>query len=269
MNKNNVILAPHPDDELIGCFSELEQYSVRKVIFFFDCTDVRKKEIDQCAAHYGFEVQYASPSETLDLESSDIVFAPNINDSHPQHKLVNRLAKKLPNKKKYYSVDMNGKYQVLSPSNRTKKKHFLDKFYPSQKQLLSNEKYHLFESIVDDDSFKMIWVTFQKEGIHCYPAALEKEELADVSFLGHPHRHIFHFKVSIEVNHADRDIEFIQFKRWLESLYSSNLLQLNYKSCEMISDELALFVGDRYTDRKLIIEVSEDGENGCTCEYNI
>ena len=64
---------------------------------------------------------------------------------------------------------------------------------------------------------KMIWVTFKKEGIHKFPAALDDPALAtgdeyDVSFLGYPHRHIFHFKVWIEVFHDDRDIEFIQFK---------------------------------------------------------
>ena len=87
---------------------------------------------------------------------------------------------------------------------------------------------------------RMIWIRFQKEGIHKYPAALEDPRLADVSFLGYPHRHIFHFRVSISVFHNDRDIEFIQFKRWLESLYSgeSNSLQLDYKSCEMIADDL-------------------------------
>ena len=49
---------------------------------------------------------------------------------------------------------------------------------------------------------RMIYVTFQKEGIHCYPAAatdinLKTENEYDVSFLSHPHRHIFHFNVSI------------------------------------------------------------------------
>jgi hypothetical protein len=72
-----------------------------------------------------------------------------------------------------------------------------------------------------NNSSKMIWVTFRKEGIHKYPAALDDPKLAtgdeyDVSFLGYPHRHIFHFKVWIEIFHDDRDIEFIQFKRWLE-----------------------------------------------------
>ena len=64
---------------------------------------------------------------------------------------------------------------------------------------------------------RWIWVTFQREGVHCYPAASTDPKLQDVSFLGFLHRHIFHFKVAIEVEHNDRDIEFIQFKRWLEA----------------------------------------------------
>ena len=114
----------------------------------------------------------------------------------------------------------------------------------------------------------MIWVTFRKEGIHKYPAALTDPKLEDVSFLGYPHRHIFHFKVSIEVFHDDRDIEFIQFKRWLESLYSDGTLELDFRSCEMISDQLAEQIGAKYPDRFVIIEVSEDGENGSYATYS-
>ena len=120
---------------------------------------------------------------------------------------------------------------------------------------------------------KLIWVTFRKEGIHKYPAALDDPKLAtgdeyDVSFLGYPHRHIFHFKVWIEVFHDDRDIEFIQFKRWLEKLYSDKTLQLNFKSCEMISDDLYAEIIKRYPNRDVEIEVSEDGENGSHAYYH-
>lgn len=114
---------------------------------------------------------------------------------------------------------------------------------------------------------KMIYVTFQKEGIHKYPAALTDPNLADVSFLGYPHRHIFHFKVTIEVNHGDREIEFILFKRELERLYNDSVLQLDYKSCEMIGDELINYVVNKYPNRKLCVEVSEDNENGAICRY--
>src|SRR5210317_763360 len=115
---------------------------------------------------------------------------------------------------------------------------------------------------------KTIWVTFKREGIHKYPAALEDPKLADVSFLGYPHRHMFHFKVWIEVFHDDRDIEFIQFKRWLESLYQGTL-ELDYKSCEMIADELADQIQTKYPGRQVRIEVSEDGENGCDINYEV
>ena len=119
---------------------------------------------------------------------------------------------------------------------------------------------------------KMIWVTFRKEGIHKYPAALEAPELAtgdeyDVSFLGYPHRHIFHFRVWINVTHNDRDIEFIQFKRWLEKLYNEGTMTLDYKSCEMMSDELHAQIIAKYPDREVWIEVSEDGENGSFIKY--
>ena len=130
---------------------------------------------------------------------------------------------------------------------------------------------------VDDrmaQAARKIFVTFQKEGIHCYPAAATDPMLAtgdqyDVSFLGSPHRHIFHFRVTIDVFHNDRDIEFIQFKRWLENLYKDSILALDYKSCEMIADDLYIQIAARYPNRAVTIEVSEDGENGCVIDYNI
>jgi hypothetical protein len=119
---------------------------------------------------------------------------------------------------------------------------------------------------------KMIWVTFRKEGMHRYPAAATDPTLAtgdeyDVSFLANEHRHIFHFRVWIGVTHNDRDIEFIQFKRWLENLYKDSTLTLDHKSCEMMSDELYDMISQKYPSREIWIEVSEDGENGSFIKY--
>lgn len=118
---------------------------------------------------------------------------------------------------------------------------------------------------------QLIWITFRREGIHQYPAALTDPALAtgdeyDVSFLGYPHRHIFHFRVWISVEHHDREIEFIQFKRWLENLYKGTL-DLNNKSCEMIAEELYGYISYKYPARTVWIEVSEDGENGCLLKW--
>ena len=121
---------------------------------------------------------------------------------------------------------------------------------------------------------RKIWITFRKEGIHKYPAAATDPLLAtndeyDVSFLGYPHRHIFHFRVWIDVFHNDRDIEFIQFKRWLENLYNDSVLSLDYKSCEMIADDIYIKIAERFPDRAVWIEVAEDGENGCLIKYEL
>lgn len=122
-------------------------------------------------------------------------------------------------------------------------------------------------------SQRQIWVTFAKEGVHLYPAAISDPALAtggddDVSFLGYAHRHIFHFRVAIDVFHDDRDIEFIQFKRWLESLYSDGTIELNHRSCEMIAEELAQQIHNKYPNRSITITVAEDNENGATLTFN-
>ena len=119
------------------------------------------------------------------------------------------------------------------------------------------------------NELSMIWVKFQKEGIHCYPAAATDPKLAtgdeyDVSFLATPHRHIFHFQVNIQVFDDDRDIEFIQFKRWLERCYNDGILELNHKSCEMIARELNTTITARWPGRQTLISVSEDDENGAS-----
>ena len=52
---------------------------------------------------------------------------------------------------------------------------------------------------------RYIKVSFQKEGVHMFPGADTNPKYAtgdwdDVSFLGYPHRHIFHFYVTL--NHS-------------------------------------------------------------------
>jgi hypothetical protein len=115
---------------------------------------------------------------------------------------------------------------------------------------------------------RTIFVTFQKEGIHKFPAAATDPKFTAVSFLGYPHRHIFHFKVTLGVLHNDRDVEFILFKRELEALYGNGVLQMDSKSCEMLAEELIGYISANYPMRNISVEVSEDGENGATLTYS-
>lgn len=147
-----------------------------------------------------------------------------------------------------------------------------ERYYEGMLRMMKEENQKFAQDNVMKLADRSIWVTFRKEGIHKYPAALDDPKLAtgdeyDVSFLGYPHRHIFHFKVGITVTHNDRDIEFIQFKRWMEKLYAEKTLELDYKSCEMMADDLYDKVTEKYPNREVHIDISEDGENGAHIEY--
>ena len=107
-----------------------------------------------------------------------------------------------------------------------------------------------------------IFVKFTREGIHCFPGAQN-----DVAFLRNPHRHLFHFRIDVEVFHDDREIEFIQFKRKAEGYYAAGILELNSKSCEMIARDLHAQIARDYPGRAMVIEVSEDGENGARLTF--
>lgn len=106
------------------------------------------------------------------------------------------------------------------------------------------------------------------EGFHNFPKA--REIFPEVGFLSDRHRHIFHFELEKKVNHDDRDVEFIMFKREVMSYLidryglqdlTSNLppfsypLEFDSMSCEMIARELF----DMFELDQCI--VSEDGEN--------
>jgi uncharacterized protein YqgQ len=104
-----------------------------------------------------------------------------------------------------------------------------------------------------------IRVSFQKEGIHKYPAA---KDLKGVEFLQYPHRHMFHFYVQLEVFHDDREVEFILFKREIEGLFEKGVMQADYMSCEMMANQLLDYIEVNYPNRICQVEVYEDDENG-------
>lgn len=102
-----------------------------------------------------------------------------------------------------------------------------------------------------------IVITTQIEGTHCWPEA--RELLPEVDFLADKHRHIFQIKAKKTVDHEDRDVEIILFKRsinqYLEKVYG-NPADFGRKSCEEIAKELVKKFGCQS------VEVLEDGENG-------
>ena len=78
---------------------------------------------------------------------------------------------------------------------------------------------------------------------------------------------MFHFRVRVSVTHNDRDIEFILFKRELETLYNG-IYDIDYKSCEMLAEELVEYIQMNYPNRYIEVGVSEDGENGAIIKFS-
>ena len=104
-------------------------------------------------------------------------------------------------------------------------------------------------------------VKLQVDGTHNWPYAANI--FPEVAFLSDIHRHVFHITVKKAVNHDDRDVEFIMFKRdvlsYLFDQYSdshSRTLEFGSKSCEMLSREIL----ERFDCEW--VECWEDMENG-------
>jgi 6-pyruvoyl-tetrahydropterin synthase len=114
---------------------------------------------------------------------------------------------------------------------------------------------------------KRMWVNcrFRFEGLHCWPLAPE-----EVSHLRSSHRHEFHIEVQVEVFHGDREVEFQLLKRDLMNVVSKWDHNLGTQSCEHLADQLIEYIRHQYcktNERHIMIEVSEDGENGAVLSY--
>lgn len=106
------------------------------------------------------------------------------------------------------------------------------------------------------------------EGMHNFPKAAEL--FPEVAFLADRHRHLFHFIASKKVNHDDRDVEFIIFKRnitrYLASKYwdvNTRVHEFGSQSCEMLAREILEEFECEW------VECWEDMENGARVESTL
>jgi len=162
--KNILIIAPHIDDELIGCWSLFCNPDNRiSIVWLYEITDVRRREavcidlsrrikaeIDLTA--FGEEsvagiIKECNPKE---------VYVTSRKDGHLDHKKANALFRKYATH--FYSVDMVDATYIGEEESKYKRAT-LDALFPSQKALWKgNAKYYLFEAIsrCDFDSNRVI-----------------------------------------------------------------------------------------------------------------
>lgn len=100
-----------------------------------------------------------------------------------------------------------------------------------------------------------IFVKFTEIGFHSWPGAPKHRE-----YLCHPHRHLFHVKVTTEVEHDDRQIEFHDLMDAARKWFTTYLQQMTW-SCEQYARALATDLAGQYKQAFTVI-VEEDGECG-------
>ena len=113
---------------------------------------------------------------------------------------------------------------------------------------------------------KRVYAKFRLEGFHNWKDAGKH---STEGYLSNNHRHIFHFKISAEVGGDNREIEFISMGRVIKSLIQAKFANeddycvFGEMSCEMIANEVIPMMQEKYGNRTYMVDVSEDGENGC------
>jgi hypothetical protein len=110
------------------------------------------------------------------------------------------------------------------------------------------------------------------EALHQWP-----EAPPSVSFLAHPHRHMFVVHATVSVRHGNRDVEFFTLKElidqavgWIMEKRGTRDVTLGLYLITQSCEDMALFIGNYLNQYGCIVkqvEVSEDGENSGIVEF--
>jgi hypothetical protein len=146
---HTIIIAPHGDDEIIGCYEVLIKERVI-IVYVGNLDDKRKVETKNLCEHFDIKAQYYTrqiPPQLLSRENK-FYFPDPIYEIHPNHRLEGMVGESFARSGFdviFYSTNMNAPYihEVPVPSEKEKT---LNSCYPSQKSLWESEKkYILFE----------------------------------------------------------------------------------------------------------------------------
>lgn len=252
-----IVVAPHPDDEIIGMFTAISKGNVNAVLhLFLDNTKDRLSGARELCRDYGLEMIESKDQ----ISGKEKIAVPSYNDYHPSHKKTFMdFVRSYPLSSIYeYTVEKNvdWMYVVEEPE---RKEEVLNRYYPKQSELWKyNKKYILFEGLKPVFSH---WVEVRTtfEGIHYY-----KDAPKNVEFLRNPHRHLFHVIVRTKVD-GFRALEFLTVKKELDAYLQANFQGKTFPySCEEIASFILVWLLRKYEVRSAEVKVGEDGENwGC------
>lgn len=158
-----IIIAPHPDDELIGCWEILKKKEKSPIIIYTEeMNEIRKEETLSFKKHFTVKAQlFLKSIPPMFLKKENTFYFPDpIYETHPAHRTQGSIGESLARSGLdviFYSTNMLAPYiheitiplkEVFAQKNRTinPKEEILNTIYPSQKDLWKHEKkYILFE----------------------------------------------------------------------------------------------------------------------------
>jgi len=147
-----IIIAPHPDDEIIGCHEVLRNKDLSITVIYSGNTPAKRREEAMTLKNVCENVKIQAfhnmiPSPFLNLKN--IFYMPDpIYEVHPDHRMWGVGGESMARdgfNVVFYSINMSAPYihQVRIPEE---KENFLNVVYPSQSDLWKYEKkYVLFE----------------------------------------------------------------------------------------------------------------------------
>jgi len=147
---DTVIIAPHPDDEIIGCYEVLKKRS-SLIIIYSGNTDVkRREEALKIQEYISVKMQHflMTVPPTFINQNTTFYFPDPIYEIHPIHRQYGLMGEQLARagmNVTFYTTNMNAPYihEVQEPD---KKEELLNNVYPNQKSLWEyDKKYILFE----------------------------------------------------------------------------------------------------------------------------
>lgn len=146
-----VIIAPHCDDEIIGCFEVLNNEYNRPLIIYTETTTVeRRLEAKKLAEVFSIGEQWFNPSiPTRYMKFENVFYFPGHDELHPAHRqqaAIGELMARRGYNVIFYSTNMNVPY-IKEVKNPEAKKEALEIVYPGQSDLWKYEhKFFLFEA---------------------------------------------------------------------------------------------------------------------------